>query len=127
MELTITVNLLEIAALMGLTQTMVKNLGEGVPTAIRDMLTATAKVASSNTHVGATKRLQAGWRVEQQKFNFSLYNIMPYAGEEFRRPGDKLRGNPPLGPHNIVPMLVDLVTANIENIVGKAIFAGVTR
>jgi hypothetical protein len=127
MQLTITVNVAEIAAAMGLTRTMLKNLGEGVPAAIKDMLDKTAKTAQGLTHRGATGKLQAGWKVNQQKFNFSLYNIMPYASDEFSRKGDKLAGKQPYGPHNPIPNLIDMITGNIENIIGKAIFAGVTR
>jgi hypothetical protein len=116
------------AALMGVTKTMLKNLGEGVPTAIFDMLNKTAKVAEGLTHQGGTRRLHAGWRVDQQKWNFSLYNIMPYASTEFERPGEKLKTKVgPLGPHNPIPNLVDMISGNIENIIGKALFAGVTR
>ncbi len=129
MQLTININVAEIAAAMGFTRTMLKNLGEGVPTAIKGMLDTTAKTTAPNlTHIGATKKLRAGWRVsEQSKFNFSLYNIMPYAGEEFGRGGEKLKGEPPLGPHNPIPTIMDLISGNIENIIGKAIFAGATR
>jgi hypothetical protein len=127
MQLTVTVNYGEMAAAMGLTKTMIRNLGEGVPTAIKGMLDTTAKTASGLTHRGATGKLQAGWKVDQQKFNFSLYNIMPYASDEFSRKGDKLAGKQPYGPHNPIPTLIDMITGNIENIVGKAIFAGATR
>jgi hypothetical protein len=127
MELVITFNVVEQAALLGVTKTMIRNLGEGVPTAILTMMKTAGKTAQSLTHQGATKRLQAGWKVEQQKFNFSLYNVMPYASEEFNRPGEKIAGNPPHGPHNIIPNLIDMISGNIENIIGKAIFANVTR
>jgi len=127
MQITFSINVVEIAAAMGLTRTMLKNLGEGVPAAIYDMLVKTSKTAQTLTHKGATEKLQAGWRVEQQRWQFSLYNIMPYASEEFRRPGDKLKGKLPHGPHNPIPNMMDLISANIENIIGKAIFAGATR
>ena len=128
MQISITVNAVEIAAAMGVTKAMLRNLGEGVPLAIKGMLNTTAKTASGLTHRGATKRLQAGWRVsEQSKFNFSLYNIMPYSGDEFGRPGEKIKGEQPYGPHNPLPVLMDMISGNIENIIGKALFAGATR
>lgn len=127
MQFTVTINVAELAALMGVTKTMLNNLGEGVPTAIYAMLNKTAKVADSLTHQGGTRKLHAAWKVYQQKWNFSLYNIMPYASTEFERPGEKLKGRPPLGPHNPIPNLVDMISGNIENIIGKAIFAGATR
>ena len=91
------------------------------------MMNQVRGVASDSTHQGATRKLFQAWKVQQSGNTFSLYNTMPYAAEEFMRGGEKVAGNPPLGPHNIIPMLTDLMSSNIESTITKAIMNNLTR
>jgi hypothetical protein len=127
MQVGISYNVSQIDAIRGNATKLIKNIESGVPTAISGLMNQAKELASANTHIGSTKRLYQAWKVQQRGNVFSLYNIMPYAAEEFNRGGNKTGGNPPLGPHNIIPMIMDLLSGNMESTITKALMNGLTR
>lgn len=127
MQFTVRINYAALDGLGGFTREMIKNLGTGVPIAILGLANDIIKLGSDLTHKGKTFKLYQAWKVTQNKFSFTIYNIMPYATEEFGRGGEKIAGNPPLGPHNPVPAMMDLLTANADSVITKAILTGARR
>jgi hypothetical protein len=127
MQVGISYNVSQIDAIRGNATKLVRNIESGVPTAIGGLMKSAQELASVNTHIGSTKRLHQAWKIQQRGNVFSLYNTMPYAAEELSRGGNKTGGNPPLGPHNIIPMIMDLLSSNMESTITKAMMNGLTR
>jgi hypothetical protein len=114
-------------ALTGYITKLIANISTGVPTALNGLMKEARGVAADATHQGSTRRLFQAWKAEQNGNVFSLFNTMPYAAEEFGRGGTKTAGNPPLGPHNVIPVIMDLLSSNVEPVVTKALMNNLTR
>ena len=103
--------------------TLVKNTIVTLPTGVEDLMEKSKELVIKNTHY-ISHKLQGGWIVERQGNSFKLFNTMWYASTEFRRPGT----NPRFGTgHNPLPSAVDLVSANLESTVTKAMLTGITK
>lgn len=127
MEIGISYNVSQIESIKGYATKLMTNVSTGVPQELETMMDKTRSVAAEKTHVGPTKRLHQAWRIQRRGNVLSLYNIMSYAAEEFSRGGQKTAGYPPLGPHNVIPEIMDLMASNIESTVAKALMNGLTR
>lgn len=107
------------------------NLGRkatlGVMDAAETVMTQAGKLGSAITHQGSTKRLHQAWVVSRTTNKVTLTNIMPYANREFSRGGNKVGGNPPLGSHNPVPQIIDLINSNLQPAINRVLQTGLPR
>lgn len=123
MEITVTSDTAQLQAFKNVLMTLVKNSIVTLPTGVEDLMEKSKELVVKNTHY-ISHRLQGGWTVERQGNSFKLINTIWYASDEFRRPGT----NPRFGTgHDPVPSAADLVSANLESTVTKAMLTGISR
>lgn len=120
------VNQADVAALQNHVKQLQQNLQTRVPAAITQLLNSTKAVAEEITHK-QKGTLAAGWQVNPSSREFTLINLTSYAQKEFTRGGEKFKGRPPYGPHNVLPRLFDMINANIEAVIMEAMGSGLSR
>jgi hypothetical protein len=120
MSLQIQINIGDFGKVRVYLQSLGVKLTPAILNAAEAVLNDAAKLASGITHQGSTRRLHDAWVVSRTANKVSLTNVMPYANREFTRGGNKIRGNAPLGPHDPLPRIIDLINANLLPSINRA-------
>ncbi len=111
----------QIAAIISEFTKLKENVSSGIRPPLVDFMGNVRDIAEEATHV-VQGRLQRSWAVGDtqttQGVNVKLFNEVPYAEEEFDRPGDKTSVGT---PHDVRPQINDFATSFIEDVVFQAV------